>query len=157
MSEEIGEQAIKVLWNTSEVTRESMLALCQKLLSYRKSIRYGKQSLRQLNRHERQLDRVEMADEDIKAFKRELRRYAVDYSLTQDKETGVFQVYFKSQDVERIYAGLERCVANYANNRDKKPMKQRAQEAQRESETREANRQSTREQTRNAERERGVR
>lgn len=58
----------------------------------------------------------------MQAFKRELNKYAVDFSIKKDTETQNYTVFFKGQDVDRVYKGLQKCVENFQKG-SKKPIK----------------------------------
>lgn len=139
MGAEIGEQAIQIEWKATKITVAALKALIQLLVSNRGKIVHGQQSLKKLNLHGKKLESVEMAGEDIKAFRRELNRYAVDFSIKQDSDTKKYTVFFKGQDVERVYSGLEKCVANF-DRTSKKPMKEVMEKAEQKAEERNANR-----------------
>ena len=121
---EYGEKAIKVTWWTSEISLRIFLELCRDVLADRDNPKHGEQSLKSLNTQGRQIESVEMAGEDMKAFRRELRRYAVDFSVTREGGDGPYQVYFKAQDVDRVYTGLRKCLESFAGAGERKPIRE---------------------------------
>lgn len=63
--------------------------------------------------------------EDLKALKRELRRYQVDYHITHDRDTDKYTVYFAGRDINAVKQSLEKIVADWDKNSDRKPMQER--------------------------------
>jgi len=112
MASEIGEQALRVIWHTGEVSLTALFSMIKRVLENKEPIKHGKQSLKKLNRQNQKLETVSVDKEDLKAFKRELQRHCVDFSIKKERE-GVYHAYFKSRDLERIYSGLEKCVHDY--------------------------------------------
>lgn len=83
-------------------------------------IKHGEQSMKQLNKQNTQLEPIPIANEDVKAFKRELKKQGVDFTVMKDKTTGESKIFFKGRDIEQIKFVLE----NYAVTsleQDKKP------------------------------------
>ena len=138
MSAELQEQALQVTWKTTEISAAALKTLIKTLLDNKGRIEHGEQSLKKLNIQNRQLESVKITGEDMKTFRRELKRYSVDFSIKHDLSAGNYTVFFKGQDVDRVYKGLQKCL----NDLDigKKPMKEVMQEAERKSNERAAER-----------------
>lgn len=84
---------------------------------------HGKQSLHDLSAQNRELSSIQVSDEDIKVLKKEFKSYAVDFSVFHDKADQSTHIYFKAQDVERVYAALTHVVKSMDERdhpRDKK-------------------------------------
>ena len=102
-----------------------LLKLAQSALKNRNQIKHGQQSLKKLNLQGNQLDIVKIPGQDIAAFRRQLNKYSVDFSVMKDRKTGEHLVFFKGQDTNRVYAGLEKVLEKNINrNNDKKPRKE---------------------------------
>ena len=93
---------------------------------HKESSQQGKQDIKSLNRQGKQLESLELSGEDVKGFQKELKRQGVDFSAMRDKESGNTIFYFKAQDVNRVYSGLEKVAKNF----DKKPIKEAMEQAQ---------------------------
>ena len=124
MTGEVGEEAVKVTWRAGEITLLVLLQLCEMIVKNRDRIQHGKQSLSKLKRQGRQLESVNLSGVDIQIFRRELRRYGVDYNIQREKETGFYHIYFKAQDVDRIHSALEKCVQSYKEGSKRQPIKE---------------------------------
>jgi hypothetical protein len=138
LSAELQEQALQVTWKTTEISAAALKTLIKTLLDNKGRIEHGEQSLKKLNIQNRQLESVKITGEDMKTFRRELKRYSVDFSIKRDLSAENYTVFFKGQDVDRVYKGLQKCL----NDLDigKKPMKEVMQEAERKSSERAAER-----------------
>ena len=136
MSVGLGEQAIEVEWSATKVTAKTIKEIIQALLAGRNELSRGSQSLKKLNLHERQLESVELSGNDIRAFRRELNKYAVDFAVMKNKGTGTFSVFFKAQDVDRVYSGLEKCVEQFSKSEKRRSLHDRLEDAKRESQAR---------------------
>lgn len=130
---ELDAMVIQTSWRGVEITAAALRALILSILANRNAIVHGEQSLQKLNLQNKKLESVQLAQDDIKAFKRELKRYAVDFHVMKNKETGERTVYFKGQDIDRIYSGLENCIKNIpefqVQNASKRKMNEVMQEA----------------------------
>lgn len=129
MTTNLQEQAVQIIFKASSITLAGLKSVIQLALQNRNSIEHGQQSLKKLNLQGKKLESVEISGEDIKAFRRELNKYSVDFAIMKDAETQNYTVFFKGQDVDRVYTGLQKCVANFEKGQ-KKPMKEAMQEAE---------------------------
>lgn len=148
MSGDVQDQAIQVSIKAAEISFNLMRLLIRKIVSNRKtnsaSLKEGKQSLRSLNRQGKQLEQVEIPDKDLKQLRRDLRKHSVDYAIMREKGSSNYHVYFKSQDVDRIYTALERCVASFDKTTVKKrPIREQLENARKVAAERAASRASS--------------
>lgn len=108
MAADLGEQAVMVMYKAgSEITLTMLKAIIHKLLEKNTILQHGEQSMKALNMQGKKLEHVELPGQDIKEFRKALRNYAVDFSVLRDKTSGMYSVFFKGQDTDRIYAGLK--------------------------------------------------
>lgn len=121
MAADLQEQAVQVEWKAAKITAAALKGLIEQILANREKITHGEQSLKKLNLQGKKLESIELTGEDMQAFKRELNKYAVDFSIKKDTETQNYTVFFKGQDVDRVYKGLQKCVENFQKG-SKKPM-----------------------------------
>jgi hypothetical protein len=148
---DIQEEAIKVTLKGTQISFRVLKALIQTLLENRDKISHGEQSLKKLNLQNKQLESVPITSNDIKALRKELNRYSVDFHIMKDRNSGEHTVFFKGQDVDRVYQGLSNCIKNF--DRDtvkKKPIKEVIKEATEKVAEREANKRKSPEKTRDA-------
>lgn len=129
MAADLQEQAVQVEWKAAKITAAALKGLIEQILANRKKITHGEQSLKKLNLQGKKLESIELTGEDMQAFKRELNKNAVDFSIKKDTETQNYTVFFKGQDVDRVYKGLQKCVENFQKG-SKKPIKEVMKEAE---------------------------
>lgn len=122
MNGDIKEEAIQVTWKATEISAKVLKTIIQTLLENRQKITHGEQSLNKLNLQNKQLESIKINSNDLKSFRRELNSYAIDFSIKLDKCTGEYTVFFKGQDIDRVYKGLEKCI-NRVDLSKKKPIK----------------------------------
>lgn len=133
MSADLQEQAVKVTWKTTEISAKTLKALIETLLANREKTQHGEQKLSKLNMQNRQLESVELSGSDIKAFRQELNKYSVDFSVMKDRSNGNYTVFFKGQDVDRVYQGLQSCIKGLDMAVNKKPIKEVMEQAEKRS------------------------
>lgn len=154
---ELGEQVLQVTFKSSGITARALLRAMREACQRRNAITHGEQSVKQLNLQNRALENVDISKEDIATLRRTLNSYGVDFAVARDREQGVYKVFFKGQDVDRVYAALEKCVKDYESYNRRRPVKETLQDAKEEAEKRAQQRQKdkvrTREQEQTPERE----
>jgi len=143
MVTDIQEQAIKVTWKTTEITAIALKSMIVTLLENRGRTQQGEQKLSKLNLQNKQLESVELSKEDIKSLRRNLNKFSVDFSIMKDRNNEKFIVFFKEQDVDRIYQGLENCIKGFDRTIAKKPIKDVLKQAEKQSAEREAKNKKT--------------
>lgn len=135
------QQAIEVSIKAGRLTLKAVVGALRALIASRGKIKHGEQSIRRLNLQNRQLESMEVPGEDIKAFRRELNKYSVDFSVYKDKETGAYSVFFKGQDIDRVHYGIENALKDFDKlHHDKKPVKEVMEDAVKRAAEREAGR-----------------
>lgn len=127
MADDLQGTALQLTYQGTIGSLKVLLGLAKIALDERQSnqIVHGRQSLKSLNNQGRQLESVNLSGEDIAAFRKELKQYNVDFAVMKNKDTGEHTVFFKAQDVDRVYKGLGKCVKGISLDKetDKKPMK----------------------------------
>ena len=91
-----------------------LFKLIKKFLNSRKELKHGKQSVKQLARHNRGMSNIEITDDNIKGFERYARKYGVDFALKKDgsKFPPTWFVFFKAQDTDAINAAFKEFTKN---------------------------------------------
>lgn len=129
----LGEEAIQVYVKVGKITASVLWAIIKALVAHHKSSqnspKHGKQSLKALAKQRRGLENVDIAKEDIKRMRRELKKYHIDFAVAWNKESSCYNVFFKGQDKNLIYRSLEKFVKNTAKEMAKKSVKERINSA----------------------------
>jgi hypothetical protein len=135
MADDLQKQVLGLTYKGTETTVKILFEVISKALKdikfhAKSQITTGEQSLKRLNTQGKQLESVDISNDDIKSFRKELNRYNVDFSIMKDKSAETQTIFFKGQDVDRIYKALEVCIKNIDLERsNKKPVKEKMQEA----------------------------
>ena len=100
--------AISVGKTGGRLTADAVRAAMRHYLSAAKNpkIRHGKQSVRSLVQNGGALKQMEVSDVKIRAFDKIARKYGIDYAITRQKDTGVYQLFFKSKDEAAMTAAF---------------------------------------------------
>lgn len=103
----------------------------------RDTTKSGKQSVKSLSRQNVALDSIPVSNVDIKAMTAQLKRYGIDFSVTKNRQSKEFNLFFKGTDTSVISAALEQIVKNSEQSQEetKKPLKEQKESAQQKAET----------------------
>lgn len=145
----VDEQALRVTWKTAHVTAAALLDLIRGLVDHHRQDKHGEQSLHRLNRQNMKMSSIPLPPEqhDLKAIRRELNRYSVDFSIRRGSDDKTYTVFFKAQDEDRVYKGMESCLKEFAlkdQDKNKRPIREVLEDAARRSAEMSANRDHTR-------------
>lgn len=113
----IEETAVRVEISAAHFASQSIFDILRLTVQAMSSQNYGQQSLSTLNRQERPLASVDVNEKTLPYIRRQLKQYSVDFSVTKDRDTGQMYLWFKGQDVDRIQAALENCIAERGKER----------------------------------------
>lgn len=119
------EQAVRVELDMAKMSGKLTVGALKKLFKLLiwqlSGVHHGEQSLKALNRQGRALESVDLADKnicnraDLQEIKRQLKSYAVDFTITKSADGSKLYLWFKGQDVERIQEALKNCIAKKAS------------------------------------------
>ena len=112
----VEDQAVRVEVQAAKLTAGMLARLLKTIaesLKHRQTKTVtGQQSLKLLNRQGKATSHVEVSKETLANVKRQMNSYYVDFSITTDKDTGKINLWFKSQDIDRIQVALENCIVD---------------------------------------------
>lgn len=126
MQEEVTQKTIALSIQTAKLTASVLQKALKKLLESQKKkkprLHQGKQTLRQLMKHNTGVSNIEITDENIKAFEHTAKKYGVDFALKKDISTQPprYLVFFKGRDADVLTAAFKEFSAKNLD-RDKKP------------------------------------
>lgn len=130
MQEEVTQRTVTLCIQTGKLTAEllqkamkKVLAEMEKKLNRKKTeLPHGKQTLRQLMKHNTGVSNIEITDQNIRAFSSTAKKYGLDFALKKDTSGEIprYLVFFKGRDADVITAAFREFSAkNLA--REKKP------------------------------------
>lgn len=126
MQEEITQKTIALSIQTGKLTAALLQKAIKKLLAARKNqknkLHTGKQTMRQLMKHNTGVSNIEITNDNIKAFEHTAKKYGIDFALKKDVsvEPPRYLVFFKGRDADVLTAAFKEFSAkNLA--KEKKP------------------------------------
>ena len=129
MQEEITQGAVALIVEAGKMSAGLLQKAMKKALEEMKNgqakavgPRRGKQTLRQLMKHNTGVSNIEITDQNIKAFSATAKKYGIDFALKKDTtgEVPRYLVFFKGRDADVITAAFREFSAKNLD-REKKP------------------------------------
>lgn len=130
MQEEVTQGAVTLIVEASKMSADVLQKAMKKVLDemqkgisgHKSNLYHGKQTLRQLMKHNTGVSNIEITDQNIKAFSATAKKYGIDFALKKDTSGEVprYLVFFKGRDADVITAAFREFSAkNLA--KEKKP------------------------------------
>ena len=128
MQEEITQGAVTLSVETGKLTAQLLQQAMKKVLADMEKhknnpqLRHGKQTVRQLMKHNTGVSNIEITDQNIKAFSATAKKYGIDFALKKDTtgEIPRYRVFLKGRDADAVTAAFREFSAkNLA--KEKKP------------------------------------
>ena len=128
LQEEITQKTLALCVQTGKMTAQLLQQAMKKVLEDMEKhkrnpqLRHGKQTLRQLMKHNTGVSNIEITDQNIRAFSSTAKKYGLDFALKKDTsgEHTRYLVFFKGRDADVITAAFREFSAkNLA--KEKKP------------------------------------
>lgn len=126
MQEDIDQKTIALSIQTTKLTADLLQKAMKKLLSAGKHKlavpHHGKQTIRQLMKHNTGISNIEITKDNIKAFEQTAKKYGIDFALKKDisVQPPRYMVFFKGRDADVLTAAFKEFSAkNLA--KEKKP------------------------------------
>ena len=128
MQEEITQKTLALCVQTGKMTAQLLQQAMKKVLAdmekHKKNpqLRHGKQTLRQLMKHNTGVSNIEITDQNIRAFSSTAKKYGLDFALKKDTsgEHTRYLVFFKGRDADVITAAFREFSAKNLE-KEKKP------------------------------------
>ena len=128
MQEEITQKTLALCVETGKMTAQLLQQAMKKVLAdmekHKKNpqFRHGKQTLRQLMKHNTGVSNIEITDQNIRAFSSTAKKYGLDFALKKDTsgEHTRYLVFFKGRDADVITAAFREFSAKNLE-KEKKP------------------------------------
>ena len=130
MQEEITQGTVTLIVEGAKMSAELLQGAMKKVLdemqkgvsNHKSKLYHGKQTLRQLMKHNAGVSNIEITDQNIKAFSATAKKYGIDFALKKDTtgEIPRYLVFFKGRDADAVTAAFREFSAkNLA--KEKKP------------------------------------
>ena len=127
MQEEITQKTLALCVEASKMTAQLLQQAMKKVLAdmekHKKNpqLRHGKQTLRQLMKHNTGVSNIEITDQNIRAFSATAKKYGIDFALKKDisGEIPRYLVFFKGRDADVITAAFREFSAKNLEKEEK--------------------------------------
>ncbi len=128
LQEEITQKTLALCVEASKMTAQLLQQAIKKVLAdmekHKKNpqLRHGKQTLRQLMKHNTGVSNIEITDQNIRAFSATAKKYGIDFALKKDTSGEIprYLVFFKGRDADVITAAFREFSAKNLE-KEKKP------------------------------------
>ena len=100
-------------------------------------LHHGKQTLRQLMKHNTGVSNIEITDQNIRAFSSTAKKYGLDFALKKDtsEELPRYLVFFKGRDADVITAAFREFSAKNLSREKAPSIRRKLEKAQEQSKT----------------------
>jgi hypothetical protein len=146
MQEEVTAKTIAFAMQTTKMTASVLKAAMRKFLESQEKMKAdvksqlakrnqpgeGKQTMKQLMKHNAELTNIEITDSNIRSFERVARKYQIDFSLKKDSTVTPpkYIVFFKAKDVDVMTTAFKEYSAKQLKKSKKPSVRKRLQKAQ---------------------------
>ena len=128
MQEEITQKTLALCVETGKMTAQLLQQAMKKVLADMEKhkndpqLHHGKQTLRQLMKHNTGVSNIEITDQNIRAFSVTAKKYGIDFALKKDTSGEIprYLVFFKGRDADVITAAFREFSAKNLE-KEKKP------------------------------------
>ena len=98
-------------------------------------LRHGKQTLRQLMKHNTGVSNIEITDQNIRAFSATAKKYGIDFALKKDTSGEIprYLVFFKGRDADVITAAFREFSAKNLEKEKKPSIRKELEQAKQQS------------------------
>ena len=130
MQEEVTQRTVALCVEATKLSAGMLQQAMKKVLDemqkgvtgHKTRLHHGKQTLRQLMKHNTGVSNIEITDQNIRAFSATAKKYGIDFALKKDttSQPPRYLVFFKSRDADALTAAF----AEYSG----KVVKRKAQE-----------------------------
>ena len=141
MQEEITQKTLALCVEASKMTAQLLQQAMKKVLAdmekHKKNpqLRHGKQTLRQLMKHNTGVSNIEITDQNIRAFSATAKKYGIDFALKKDTSDEIprYLVFFKGRDADVITAAFREFSAKNLEKEKKPSIRKELEQAKQQS------------------------
>ena len=130
MQEEVTQRTVALCVEATKLSAGMLQQAMKKVLDemqkgvtgHKTKLHHGKQTLRQLMKHNTGVSNIEITDQNIRAFSATAKKYGIDFALKKDTsgEIPCYLVFFKGRDADVITAAFREFSAKNLE-KEKKP------------------------------------
>ena len=139
MQEEVTQRTVTLCVEATKLSAGMLQQAMKKVLDemqkgvtgHKTKLHHGKQTLRQLMKHNTGVSNIEITDQNIRAFTQVAKKYHVDFALKKDTaaEQPRYLVFFKSRDADAITAAFQEFASRRMGREGRPSIRERLKEA----------------------------
>ena len=129
MQEEVTQRTVALCVEATKLSAGMLQQAMKKVLDemqkgvtgHKTKLHHGKQTLRQLMKHNTGVSNIEITDQNIRAFSATAKKYGIDFALKKDTSGEIprYLVFFKGRDADVITAAFREFSAKEPGEREK--------------------------------------
>ena len=130
MQEEVTQRTVALCVEATKLSAGMLQQAMKKVLDemqkgvtgHKTKLHHGKQTLRQLMKHNTGVSNIEITDQNIRAFSATAKKYGIDFALKKDATESPprYLVFFKARDADALTAAFKEFSAKKLS-REQKP------------------------------------
>mgnify|MGYP002538012697 CR=1 FL=1 len=141
LQEEITQKTLALCVEASKMTAQLLQQAMKKVLADMEKhkndpqLHHGKQTLRQLMKHNTGVSNIEITDRNIRAFSATAKKYGIDFALKKDTSGEIprYLVFFKGRDADVITAAFREFSAKNLEKEKKPSIRKELEQAKQQS------------------------
>ena len=145
MQEEVTQRTVALCVEATKLSAGMLQQAMKKVLDemqkgvtgHKTKLHHGKQTLRQLMKHNTGVSNIEITEQNIKAFSVVAKKYDIDYALKKDPTTEPphYYVFFKAKDKDQLQPAFKEFTAMTLDREKRPTIRERLAQAQEQSKT----------------------
>ena len=134
MQEEITQGTVTLIVEGAKMSAELLQGAMKKVLdemqkgvsNHKSKLYHGKQTLRQLMKHNAGVSNIEITDQNIKAFSATAKKYGIDFALKKDnsEKPPRYLVFFKGRDADVLTMAFNEYSQKILRQKEKPSVRQ---------------------------------
>ena len=143
MQEEVTQRTIALCVEATKLSAGMLQQAMKKVLDemqkgvtgHKTKLHHGKQTLRQLMKHNTGVSNIEITDRNIRAFSATAKKYGIDFALKKDTSGEIprYLVFFKGRDADVITAAFREFSAKNLEKEKKPSIRKELEQAKQQS------------------------
>ena len=143
MQEEVTQRTVALCVEATKLSAGMLQQAMKKVLDemqkgvtgHKTKLHHGKQTLRQLMKHNTGVSNIEITDQNIRAFSATAKKYGIDFALKKDTSGDIprYLVFFKGRDADVITAAFREFSAKNLEKEKKPSIRKELEQAKQQS------------------------
>ena len=130
LGDELNQKLYAVTVQSTETGMKLLTSAIKSFLDRDTKKAHGKQTLKDLNKQNAELQNIPISEKDVKNFEKELRKFGVDYAVKKDvTQANSYVVYFKARDITQIDDALKSYTTKQFSRENRPSIKERINRA----------------------------